>query len=119
MTTQFQERVLVLPVREVLGADDGDLLSAAEFDRRVSVWARDLPAWPVVVTVTGKAPACLFDQPTDGFTGQVARYPMVGKVRQFGRVAMEGKVWWARAKGSTVADASHHETHWGAVCAAR
>jgi hypothetical protein len=120
MTNQLTERVIVLAMRDLCGADSPAYLDAAEFDRRVAACMDGLPQWPVVISTRGPdaVAACLFDQPVGAFSGQVARYNLIGVTRKRGKYGKAGLGFWARRQGSTVAEASHHELYSQALEAA-
>lgn len=121
MQTQVTfERVIQIAMRDLMGADDPALVDAAELDRRVACAVRDLPNWPVVIETVGaeQVAACLFDQPTSAFTGQVARYGLIGRTRRGGKFFKNGQAFWARKAGSTVNDATHHKLYSEALNAA-
>lgn len=120
MTNQLPERVIVLAMRDLCGADTPACLDAAELDRRVAACCRDLPNWPVVIWTRGpeQVAPCLFNQPVGAFSGQVARYNLIGVTRKGGKFGKAGLGFWARRQGSTVADASHHALYSQALEAA-
>jgi hypothetical protein len=118
-TAAASERFVAVPLRDLTGPHDPQRLSTSEFAAALARLAADLPNWPVVVILPyGPAPECLFEQPLDAFKGHVARCAFIGQPRKASRFAREGVTWFARPKGSTVAEAVHCRTYSEALRAA-
>lgn len=113
-----QDRFILLPLRDLTGADDPACLTGAYADRRVLAITADLPNWPVVVHVSGFAPGCLFSDDSHTYYGSRARFGLVGKSRARGKFAKAGLLWWARKAGSFTCEATHHVTYSEALHAA-
>lgn len=114
-----QECFLLLPLRDITGADDPICLTGSDIDQRVIRWAAGLPCWPVVIVLPyGPAPDCLFSDDSDTYYGRRARFGLVGKSRARGKFAKAGLLWWARKAGSFTCEATHHATYSEALHAA-